>query len=164
MAYLMNTYPEGNQPDRRLAKAFKFNRDDLIANQNGILSWRQRGLSDWLAYQILYRLHHVPILSRLFWRSGVPKKQPQQVQSLCGRIELKHYVIDQRLIRSSLFYEYYHLVFPGHNRTFRITREQLQALTENLNYRVYYQQFGEQCDILSIERIIGRCDGQKKEV
>ena len=144
--------------DIRLAKAFKFNADDLLANRDGILSWRQRGLSDWLAYRILFRLRQLPWIGQWFSRSTSPKKQPRRVQSVCGRIELKHYMVDQRLIRSSLFYEYYHLVFPGHNRTFHLTREQFQTLTKNWKYRVYYQELGEQRYILSIERVIRNCD------
>jgi|GEM_PF-1257299 len=151
-----------NALDIRLAKTFKFNADDLLANRDGILSWRQRGLSDWLAYQVLFQLRQIPILNQWLSRSISPKSQPRQVQQLCGRIALKHYIVDQRLIRSSLFYEYYHLAFPGHNRTFHINREQFNALTENWKYRVYYQELGEQRHILSIERIIRNCDEQQQ--
>jgi hypothetical protein len=155
----MNRYTQDGSLDFRLAKAFKFNIDDLLANRDGVLSSRQRGISDWLAFHILFQLRQIPFVSRWFSRSVSPKKQPRRVQSICGRIELKHYIVDQRLIRSSLFYEYYHLVLPGHNRTFHLTHEQFQALTGNWKYRIYYQELGEQRNIMSIERVIRNCDG-----
>lgn len=148
--------------DFRLAKTFKFNADDLIANRDGILSWRQRGFSDWLAYRILFQLRQIPFVNQWLSHLTSHKKQSRRVQNVCGRIELKHYIVDQRLIRSSLFYEYFHLVFPGHNRTFSLNRAQFQALTENWNYRVYYQELGEQRVIMSIERMIRNCDGQQE--
>ena len=132
--------------------------DDLTANRNGVLSWRQRGISDWIAYRILYGLRQLPLVGSLFSTSQSPKKQPRRVQTICGRIQLEHYVVDRRLDRSVVFYEYYHLVFPGHDRYFVVNREQHNVLTENLKYRVYYQLLGEQKNILSIERIIGNCD------
>ncbi len=152
----MNTSP----PDIRLARAFKFNMEDLTANRNGLLSWRQRGLSDWIAYRVLYALRQLPIVGQLLAGSQSPKKQPRHVQSLCGRIKLEHHIVDRRLDRSVVFYEYYHLVFPGHERYFVVNRDQHNALTENLKYRVYYQALGEQKHILSIERIIGSCDDE----
>jgi len=150
-------------PDIRIAKAFKFTADDLTANRQGILSWRQRGLSDWIAFRVLYTLRHLPVLGQWFSRSQTPKKHPRQVQSICGRIILEHHIVDRRLDRSVVFYEFYHLVFPGHDRYFVINRDQHQVLTKNLKYRVYYQQLGEQRHILSIERIIGSCDGDKEQ-
>ena len=157
----MNRYTQDSSLDFRLAKTFKFNADDLLANRDGVLSWRQRGLSDWLAFRILFQLRQIPFLNQWLRRSASPKNQARRVQQLCGRIILKHYIVDQRLIRSSLFYEYFHLVFPGHNQSFHINREQFQALTENWKYRVYYQVLGEQRHILSIERVIRNCDEQR---
>lgn len=140
-----------------MAKAFNFTSDDLIANRDGILSWRQRGFADWFAYRVLYFLRQLPILSAIY-RPASPKKQPRQVSRVCGRIKLEHNIVDRRLNRSSLFYEYYHLVFPGHNSRFPITREQYHSLAENLRYRVFYQDLGARRYILSIERVIGSCD------
>lgn len=154
----MSHYTPETVPDIRLAKAFNFTMDDLQANRSGILSWRQRGISDWIAFRIVRMLRHMPLFSFLF--SGSSKKEPFVVTSICGRIKLVHNIEDKRLIRSSLFYEYYQLWFPGHNQKFRVTRQQYHALVENLKYRVYYQDYGEQRHILSIERIIGHCDQQ----
>lgn len=151
-----------DMPNRRLAKAFNFTADDLLANRSGVLSWRQRGVSDWLAYRLLFMLRQMPLINRWFSRGSSTKKAPHHIESVCGRIHLEHHIVDKRLIRSSLFYEYYHLIFPGHNRMFRITKPQYQALTENWRYRIYYQELGERRYILSIERMIGRCDGQKE--
>ena len=153
----MGHFTQDNPPDIRLAKAFKFTMDDLNANRSGILSWRQRGISDWLAFRISYGLRQIPFISQFFTGSVEEKKQPYQISSVCGRIKLEHHIVDKRLIRSSLFYEYYQLVFPGHNLTLHITRPQFSILTENLKYRVYYQHSNGQNHILSIERIIGDC-------
>lgn len=151
-------FTQKNPPDRRLAKAFDFTMDDLNANRSGVLSRRQHGFSDVMAYYVMYSLHQVAWFKRLFSSKAPSKKTEQPIQSICGRINLEHHIVDKRLIRSSLFYEYYHLVFPGHSQTFHINRQQFNALTKNLKYRVYYKQFGEQRHVLSIERIIGDCD------
>lgn len=154
----MNTTP----PDIRLAKAFQFTMDDLLANRAGVLSWRQRGLSDRIAHRISSGLRRLPIVGTWLSNAYPPKKSPYAIQTLCGRIQLEHYVVDRRLDRSTIFYEYYHLVFAGHDRYFVINRQQYEVLTENLTYRVYYQLLGEEKPILSIERIIGRCDEPSK--
>jgi len=149
-------------PDIRIARAFKFDMDDLTANRDGVLSWRQRGLSDWIAYRVMFGLRQLPIIGRWFRVSQSSKKQPRRVDSICGRVKLEHHIVDRRLDRSVVFYEFYHLVFPGHDRYFVINQTQYRVLTDNLKYRVYYQHLGEQRHILSIERIIGSCDGDQK--
>lgn len=143
-------------PDIRIARAFNFNIDDLIANREGLLSIRQRGLSDRIAYHITFGLRQLPWIGHWFTASH-SKGKSRPVKSICGRITLEHHIVDRRLDRSTVFYEYYHLVFPGHDRYFRVSRQQHDVLSENLKYRLYYRQLGEERLILSIERIIGTC-------
>lgn len=149
-------------PDFRLAKAFQFTAEDLYANREGILSWRQRGFSDRLLYRLIYIMRALPFIGRLWRNAESPKKQVRLVASLCGRIQLDHHIVDKRLSRSTLFYEYYQLVFPGHDRRFAISRDQFNVLSDNLRYRVYYQGISDTSHILSIERMIGSCDGQTR--
>ncbi len=158
----MNSSQMQSPPDMRIAKAFKFNIEDLNANREGILSIRQRGLSDWFAYQIISRIRQLPIIGQVLTPTSSAKKTSRPVKSICGRIKLEHYIVDRRLDRSAVFYEYYHMVFTGHDRFFRVSRPQYDVLSENLKYRVYYQQLGEERQILSIERIIGSCDDHNK--
>lgn len=136
--------------DILLARAFRFRPGDLDANRAGFMTWRQRGLADYIAQR------------GLNWLAGlVPGGLLQggrsaRVESICGRVSLRHTIVDRMGPRSQIFYEYFNLIFEGHARSFPLTARQYRALAEHLVYRVYYHP-EDPLYILSIERVIGGC-------
>ena len=143
---------ENNLPDRRLAQAFWFTAEDLEANRAGFITWRQRDLIDG-AIDRAWRW----LVRQLWFSSTAKKKKRRQVQTLCGRAHLQHYVVDRNPNqRSKDFYEYFTLKLDSSEENFTLNRKQFDVLSEGVAYRVYYAPHDNQ-RILSIERAISGC-------
>lgn len=135
---------EVSLPDIRVARAFKFSSDDLVANRQGLLSYRQRGINP-TVMRLLY-----PIRSRL----GLIRKNKQAyspVKSVCGRSKLDHIVVN-RPGRGFVFHNYWALTIVNSGARFHISIEQQHTLTEGIPYRVYFRQ-DDPTRILSLEKV-----------
>ena len=133
----------------QLAQAFDFTAEDLAANREGYLTWRQRDFFD------LVLRHWVRELLQALGRTKKKKRKPDVV-SICGRIQLEHRVDSYPAPRNMVFQEHHLLKFRPGETWFSINGRQYRLLDEGATYRVYYRP-RPRPQILSIERV-RNCD------
>jgi len=136
-------------PDRRLAKAFNFTAEDLQANRNGYLTWRQRNRSeDWLVLigQMLTQRVGGETLRDIEQREG-------RVESMCGRIIVDYKQTQIQSFFHADFTETYSLKLENSDDGFYINREQFLYLVnyQQIPHRIYF--LADTGIVLSIERI-----------
>jgi len=142
----MSDYP---LPDRRLAQAFHFTGEDLHANRNGHLTWRQRNRSeDWLILMGRWVQDRLGVESM-----QAVEKSKGTVTKVCGRIRLDYKQTHIQSLFHADFKETYSLHIDEHDIGFYITREQYHLLldSENLLFQIYF--LSESGVVLSIERL-----------
>lgn len=131
-------------PNIRLAKAFKFTADDIAANRQGFLSYRQRGINP-----TLMRL--LQLIRSQFRQNLKNKPITTPVKSVCGRAKLEHTVIN-RPGRGFVFHDYWTVTLGDSGAKFHISIEQKHILNERIPYRVYFRK-DDPLRILSLERV-----------
>lgn len=135
-------------PDRQLAKVFNFTADDLEANRNGYLTWRQRNRSeDWL---ILLGQMLTQRLGGETLRDVEQRKNT--VDSVCGRIHVNYELKEIHSARHTDIRVTCTLLLADTEDGFYITREQYLLLVnrQNIQHRIYFLR--ETGVVLSIER------------
>ena len=126
-------------PNRQLAKAFKFNAEDLAANRAGFITKAQE-------WDVPLWLRNVPLFRHI-------TSNRRKLETLCGRAKLYY----RQMQIGSLFHadivEVYLLDINGFE--FRINQQHHRIISEGLVYWVYY--IPEMKQILSLERAIQGC-------